>query len=408
MSDLPTSRTRTGVPLGRPLPDDSSGDSTDGSPKDSTAGAVHTGRGRSANPAPPHSAERTRRSGTVLPLAVLAVLLAGTVVGGLATGAVDLSPGEVLAILASKVGLTLPWSFSPQEALVLLNIRLPRVLLGVLVGAGLSVSGAAMQGLFRNPLADPGLIGVSSGAALGAVSVIVLLPSFSLLAGWSGAILLPLAAFAGGVAATLVVYRLATAGGRTSVATMLLAGIAINAVAAAGTGMLTFVADDDQLRDLTFWTLGSLGGATWSSLAAVAPCVLLCVIAAPFLARPLNAMLLGESEARHLGIHTEWIKRIVIAGAALAVGASVAVAGIIGFLGLVVPHLLRLAVGPDHRVLLPGSALLGAALLVAADMLSRIVVSPAELPIGIVTALVGGPFFLWLLLRQRSNAARNF
>lgn len=326
----------------------------------------------------------------------------------LGTGAVDIAPGAVLAILADRLGLSTPWDFETRQALVLVNIRLPRVILGVVVGAGLSISGAMMQGLFRNPLADPGLIGVSSGAALGAVSTIVLLPSASAASvsqAVSGAVLLPLAAFTGGVLATVIVYRLATSDGRTSVATMLLAGIAINAVAGAGTGMLTFIADDDQLRDLTFWSLGSLGGATWSSLAVVGPCVLLCVAAAPLLARSLNAMLLGESEAQHLGIDTQWIKRIVIGGAALAVGASVAVAGIIGFVGLVVPHLLRLAIGPDHRVLLPGSALLGGTLLVGADLLSRVVVSPAELPIGIVTALVGGPFFLWLLLRQRTRSS---
>jgi len=342
----------------------------------------------------------------VLWLSGLSLLLGTTMILALATGAVDIPPGAVLAILADQVGLSLPWSFETRQALVLTNIRLPRIILGLVVGAGLSVSGAMMQGLFRNPLADPGLIGVSSGAALGAVATIVLLPAASAgaTAMWSSAVLLPLAAFAGGVIATVVVYRLATSNGRTSVATMLLAGIAINAVAGAGTGMLTFIADDDQLRDLTFWSLGSLGGATWSSLAVVGPCVLLCVLAAPMLAPSLNAMLLGESEAQHLGINTQWVKRVVIGGAALAVGASVAVSGIIGFVGLVVPHLLRLAAGPDHRMLLPGSALLGGTLLVGADLLSRIIVSPAELPIGIVTALVGGPFFLWLLLRQRGRS----
>ena len=352
------------------------------------------------------SSTRPKTSGQAigLPLTGLGALMLAVALLALATGAVSITPGQVLAILADQVGGSLPWSFEVRHELVLLNIRLPRILLGLLVGAGLSVSGAAMQGLFRNPLADPGLIGVSSGAALGAVSVIVLAPALSISAGaWTGAFLLPLAAFAGGVVATLVVYRLATANGQTSVATMLLAGIAINAVAGAGTGMLTFIADDDQLRDLTFWSLGSLGGATWTTLIAMAPCVLICVAAAPFLARSLNAMLLGESEAQHLGIHTETVKRLVILGAALAVGASVAVAGVIGFIGLVVPHLLRLALGPDHRLLLPGSALFGAALLTGADLLARVVVQPAELPIGIVTALVGGPFFLWLLLRRRNN-----
>jgi iron complex transport system permease protein len=333
-------------------------------------------------------------------LAGLAGLLAVVALAALGTGAVAIGPGQVLAILADAVGVALPWPFEARQALVLTGIRLPRVLLGMLVGAGLAVSGAAMQGLFRNPLADPGLIGVSSGAALGAVTVIVLGASLSTAL---GAVLLPGAAFLGGAVATVVVYRLATSGGRTSVATMLLAGIALNALAGAGTGVLTFVADDAQLRDLTFWTLGSLGGATWSALAVLAPCILACVLAAPLLARPLNVMLLGEQEAAHLGIDAQRVKRVVVAGAALCVGAAVAVSGIIGFVGLVVPHLLRLAVGPDHRTLLPGSALLGAALLVAADLLARTVVAPAELPLGIVTALVGGPFFLWLLLRQKTT-----
>jgi len=188
------------------------------------------------------------------------------------------------------------------------------------------------------------------------------------------------------------------------VATMLLAGIAINALAGAGTGLMIFLADDQQLRDVTFWTLGSLGGATWTVVGAVLPFLLIALVATPYLARALNAMLLGEAEARHLGVNTQRVKRLVIVLAALAVGAAVAVSGVIGFIGLVVPHLLRLAAGPDHRLLLPGSALLGGALLVLADLLARTVVAPAELPLGILTALVGGPFFLWLLLQRRSRA----
>ena len=353
----------------------------------------------------------TRRRRERRVLVGLVVLLTGTVGMGLAVGAVPISPGQVLAILSDQVGLSrigfsLPWSYDPQQALVLTGIRLPRVLLGMGVGGGLAVSGAVMQGLFRNPLADPSLIGVSSGAALAAVVTIVL--GAALFGGWAdalGAFLLPAAAFAGGAGATVVVYRLGTRNGQTSVATMLLAGIAINALAGAGTGLMTFIADDDQLRDLTFWTLGSLGGATWTQLAVVGPCLLGGIIAAPFLARPLNALLLGEGEAYHLGIDTERVKKQVVTLAALVVGAAVAVSGIIGFIGLVVPHLLRLAVGPDHRVLIPGSALLGGALLIGADVLARIIVAPAELPIGIVTALVGAPFFLWLLLRDRDRGA---
>ncbi|NBC18773.1 MAG: iron chelate uptake ABC transporter family permease subunit [Bacteroidetes bacterium] len=378
-------------------------DTTVHSPKVTTA-ARQDAAPPSANGQAAASMHRRHRHRVRLTLGGLIVLLVGAAGAGLAVGAVAISPGQVLAILGEQVGLSLPWAFETRQELVLTAIRLPRVLLAIGVGGGLAVSGAVMQGLFRNPLADPSLIGVSSGAALMAVVTIVL--GATVFGAWSdllGAFLLPAAAFAGGVLATVIVYRLATREGRTSVATMLLAGIAINALAGAGTGLMIFVADDDQLRDLTFWTLGSLGGATWTQLAVVGPLLLGGMLAAPLLARPLNAMLLGEGEAQHLGIHTERVKQIVIGLAALVVGAAVAVSGIIGFIGLVVPHLLRLAVGPDHRVLVPGSALLGGALLVGADLLARTIVAPAELPIGIVTALLGAPFFLWLLLRDRSR-----
>lgn len=320
-------------------------------------------------------------------------------------GAVPIAPGQVLAILADRVGIALPWDYAPQQALVLTGIRLPRVLLGVIVGAGLSVSGALMQGLFRNPLADPGLVGVSSGAALGAATMIVLgglLPGF--IASALGPFAIAVAAFSGGLITTLVVYRLATSGTLTSVATMLLAGIAVNALCGAGTGALVLLTDDNQLRDLTFWTLGSLGGATWQTLLITAPLIVLPILFAPRLAGALNALLLGEAEARHLGINTERVKRLVVVLTALAVGGATAVSGLIGFIGLVVPHLVRLMLGPDHRRLLPASALLGASLLVAADLLARIVIQPAEVPIGILTALAGAPFFLALLLRHERRS----
>ncbi len=334
-------------------------------------------------------------------LGLMALLLA-VVVLGLGIGAVAITPGQTLAILGAQVGIALPWEFTAQQQAVLLTIRAPRILLGVLVGAGLAASGAALQGLFRNPLADPGLIGVSSGAALAAVAVIVLgVPPLALASGGLGLYALPLAAFGGGLLATLLVAWLANHGGYAQLGTLLLAGIAINALAGAGTGLLTYLADDEQLRTLTFWSLGSLGGATWREVAAIAPPIGFALALIAWRARVLNALLLGDREAGHLGFAVERTKRILIVAAALAVGSAVAVAGIIGFVGLVVPHLLRLAQGPDHRFLLPGSALLGAALLVCADLLARTVVVPSELPIGIVTALLGGPFFLWLLWRQR-------
>lgn len=334
-----------------------------------------------------------------------ALALVVVMVAAVGIGAVRIPPGQVLAILADQIGLTLPWEFSQQQALVLTGIRLPRVLLGAVVGIGLSVSGALMQGLFRNPLADPGLVGVSSGAALGAATMIVLsglLPGF--IASVLGSFAISAAAFLGGLVTTLIVYRLATNGNRTSVATMLLAGIAVNALCGAGTGALVLLTDDTQLRDLTFWTLGSLGGATWDLLLFTAPLILLPGLLTVRLARALNALLLGEAEAQHLGINTNRVKRMVVVLTALAVGGATAVSGLIGFIGLVVPHLVRLMLGPDHRLLLPASALLGATLLVVADLLARIVIQPAEVPIGILTALAGAPFFLALLLRQQRRS----
>ena len=290
-----------------------------------------------------------------------------------------------------------------QFSAIVTGIRLPRVLLTILVGATLSLAGASLQGLFRNPLADPSLIGVSSGSAFAAAVIIILgnyfipyLPNILI------SLLLPIAAFIGGLIATLIVYVISTKYGKTSVTTMLLAGIAINALAGAGIGFLVYIANDLQIRDLTFWTLGSLGSSTWETFYTAAPFLVITIIGLPFLARPLNVMLLGEHEARHLGIHTQFVKKIVIILAAFGVGASVAVSGVIGFVGLVVPHLLRLIIGPDHRFLLPGSILLGSLLLLASDLFARMIVIPAELPIGIVTASVGAPFFIWLLVKNRS------
>ncbi len=335
-------------------------------------------------------------------LAGLSAVLLWLLVVSTGIGAVTIEPGQVFAILLGKLGITTNWVFEPVQEAILINIRLPRVFLAVLVGAALAISGAAMQGLFRNPLADPGLIGVSSGAALATAIAMVILSTLSIpIIDLLGAALIPIAAFAGGTFATILVYRLSTNNGKTNVATMLLAGIAINAMAGALIGFMIFLADDDQLRDLTFWTLGSLGGAMWSSVWVVLPFLLAAILFLPKLSKGLNAILLGESEARHLGVRVERLKKVIIVFVGLAVGAAVSVSGMIGFVGLVVPHILRLWIGPDHRFLMPGSAILGGVLLLGSDLVARTLVAPAELPIGVITASIGAPFFLWLLLRNK-------
>lgn len=329
--------------------------------------------------------------------AVLVALLGAMALLGLGWGAAG--DTDVLAALAARFGLA---EASPRDMTIVWDIRMPRVLTAALVGAALAVAGAVMQGLFRNPLADPGLVGVSAGAGLGAVCAIVLgsLLPVTLLAS-VGMALIPLAAFLGGWGSTLVLYRIATQGGRTSVGTMLLAGIALGALTGAITGFIVYKATDDQLRDLTFWGMGSVAGATWAKLLMAGPVIAVSLIGAPFLARALDALALGEAVAAHLGIDTQRMKRLAILSVAGAVGTSVAITGVIGFVGIVVPHLLRLVQGPGHQALLPNAALLGAVTLLAADMISRIAVAPAELPIGIVTAALGGPFFLWILLKNR-------
>jgi iron complex transport system permease protein len=328
--------------------------------------------------------------------AVLAAALVLACVLSLSQGAVALAPSQVTAILLTRLGIHLDVSFTGQHEAVLLAIRLPRLLLGVLVGAGLASAGAALQAIFRNPLADPALVGVSSGAALGAVAAIV----FGL-ASSTGLWSLPLAAFIGGLSATLAIYRFARRDGRTEVTTLLLAGLATNALLGAVIGLIIQRATDPQLRSIVFWQLGSLGSATWSSVLVAWPFLLGACVLLQRQARQLNLLLLGEAEAFHLGLDTERLKLQAVALAALATGTAVAVAGIIGFVGLIVPHLVRLLVGPDHRRLLPLSALGGALLLVLADLGARTIVQPAEISLGVVTAFLGAPFFLYLIERSR-------
>ncbi len=334
------------------------------------------------------------------PLLLLVLILFAMCIASLSLGAVRMTPLQVVAIVADAIGIALPIQWEREQASVLLAIRLPRTVLGALIGAGLATAGVALQAVFRNPLADPTLIGVSNSAALAAAAVLVLghqwLHGFPAVV---GALAVPIAAFSGGLAGAAAVQRLARVAGTTVTGTLLLAGIAINALTGAGIGLLLFAANDAQLRSVTFWNLGSLGGATWQSVASAAPFIVVGIIALPRLAGALNCLVLGEAEAGHLGIAVEQLKRRAVALAALAVGAAVAVSGTIAFVGLIVPHLVRLTLGPDHHRLIPAAALFGASLLLGADLCARTIVAPAELPIGIVTALIGAPFFLWLLRR---------
>jgi iron complex transport system permease protein len=283
-----------------------------------------------------------------------------------------------------------------------MEIRLPRLILALLVGAVLAILGAVMQGLFRNPLADPSLIGVSGGASVGA-SIVIVTAGGAMLSPLAGLSMVALGAFIGGVITTLVVYRVATSSLGTSVTTMLLAGIAIGAIAGAFNSLLSYFSDNQMLRQISVWQMGNLGGANWQKVSLMAAVSLIIFSLLPSHAKSLNAFLLGESEARHLGIDVQRIKRQLIFLTALGVGVSVALAGLIGFIGLVIPHMVRLLIGPDHRALLPASALAGASLLLIADSIARVVVLPAELPTGILTALLGAPFFVVLLLKQRGE-----
>lgn len=341
---------------------------------------------------------RLMQPGTLLRSLILAVPL--MMLAGLMIGPVTLSFSGIFE------SVFVPSPDNEQEGFILLDIRLPRVLLGAMVGATLASCGAVLQGLFRNPLADPSLIGVSSGASAGASCAIVIGSIWLGNASSSGMAIsglpfIAFAAFAGGLIAALTVYRLASSPEGTSVATMLLAGIAISALAGSLNSLFSFFADNEMLRRISLWQMGNLDNATWPQVALIGASTLMLVVWLPLDSRGLNAMLLGESEARHLGIAVENMKRRIIVLAALGVGISVAVAGTVAFVGLIVPHFIRLLIGPDHRYLIPGSALAGALLLMMADMLARVVVAPAELPAGVITALLGAPFFISLLIQQR-------
>lgn len=340
-----------------------------------------------------------RRSGLMV---ILAVGLIVASLYSLSKGALTINLEQVIAILISKIGINTDIPFSDQEYAVIWIIRFPRVLLSLFVGSILAITGVAMQGLFRNPLADPSIIGISTGAALAAALVIVLGGAYTnLFIDTLGLSVLSSATFLGAVLSTLIIFRIAKEKRKTNVATMLLAGIALNALNGAVIGLLTYIANDEQLRDLTFWTLGSLGGASWIQVGIMAAATITTILLLMSGSKSFNALSLGEQEAMYVGTHVEHLKWMVILATGLAIGCTVAFCGVIGFVGLVVPHILRLLGGANHHFLLPASAIGGALLLCVADTISRTIAAPAEIPIGIITSLAGAPVFIYLLYRQR-------
>ena len=341
------------------------------------------------------------KNSVLLVLLILLVVVSICVTSGI--GAVSISFPEVFDIIGYKLGIVSENAIDQRIAAVWTNIRFPRVLLSVLVGGALSYSGATMQGLFRNPLADPSIIGISLGAAAMAAITIVIIAPLMQAYQFFGLSILSVTTFVGAAGVALFIYRIARTNGKTSVSTMLLAGIAINAISGAITGILTYMADESQLRDLTFWTLGSLGGANYTNVIIVAIALTIALVMLLPETKSFNALALGEQEAKLIGTNTEKLKNKVIFTTALIVGVSVAFTGMIGFVGLVIPHIIRLAGGSDHRFVLPASLLGGALLLNVGDTIARTVIAPTELPIGIITSVVGAPSFLMLLLHRKKT-----
>jgi iron complex transport system permease protein len=332
-------------------------------------------------------------------LLLMGPMLVLSLIAGLTIGSTPLAWRTVTHVLMLKAlphGTIDPAGIPPADVAIVWFIRLPRVLVAAIVGAGLATAGAMMQGLFRNPLAEPSLTGVGPGAVLGAVVVFV--------TGWAATsvVALPLAAIAGAMLALLLVYAIATRGGATPITTLLLAGVAVGAFVSAVSSLLLSltIVNWQVAQDIVFWMMGGLDSRTWAHVWLSAPFVVLGLAAAMVQARTLDLLLLGEDGAAALGVDVEPAKRLLIVTAALLTGASVAVAGLVGFVGLIVPHATRLLLGPGHRVLIPASALGGATFLVLCDLIARTAHPPAEIRLGVVTALCGAPFFLTLLLRR--------
>jgi iron complex transport system permease protein len=325
----------------------------------------------------------------------LGILLLVTLIFAVAVGPASIEAGTVFKIILSKIpiiSLTFQMAGQKSAEVIIFHLRLPRVIQGALIGASLAVSGVVIQGLFKNPLADPFVIGISSGGALGA--------SIAIIIGLRGVYALPVLAFLGATSAAFLVYKIAKTGSGVVVETLLLSGIAVAYFFSSITSFILYTAGE-ELHQILFWIMGGLWASSWTKIEILAPTLLISFIVLQILARDLNALLLGEESAHHLGINVEAIKKLILLLASLLAGVAVSFAGTIGFVGLIIPHITRLLVGPDHRTLLPSSALVGAIFLVWSDTLARVLIAPSEIPVGVITAFFGAPFFMYLLKNRR-------
>jgi iron complex transport system permease protein len=350
--------------------------------------------------------ERRSFAGTHIALAILLIVAVAASAG---VGAFTFTPAQMYRYIGQSAGFIPAAASDALGRNVFFQLRLPRVLMSALTGAVLGVSGTLMQGLFRNPIVEPGLAGTSAGAAFGAALVFVLgsgtMLAFTTVA---GALAVPLLAFGGAFAATMIVYRVASSFRKVNVFTLLLAGIAVNAVCGAGTGFLSYIARDPQARNITFWNLGTFTTADWRGVTLVAVCFVVCFVWTMRSGKALNALMLGEDEASLLGFDTDrLIVRLLVVNTVM-VAAATAMVGVIAFVGLVVPHVLRMLRSSDYTFLIPASALLGALAMEVIDIVARVVIPPAELPVGIITAVVGAPVFLWILLREKRQGSAGF
>ena len=337
-------------------------------------------------------------------LILLIAILATISIISIVVGPVKISFYQILCIIMSKAGFISNGNdyFTPIQESVLWDIRIPRIILGTLVGLALASAGAILQGLFRNPLVDPGFIGVSSGAAVGAM-IAIMFSSFIISQAYDflTPFILPILAIIGAFTTTMLIYRMSKVSQKTNIMAMLLAGIAINALAGSIIGLLVSISSDSELRSFTFWSLGGLDNGSWRISILSAIFILTSFLTIYRIRKQLDIFMLGDAEAHHLGINVESLKKKLIFIASIMVGISVSFCGMIGFIGLVTPHIIRLFIGPKHKYLIPGSALLGAILLIFSDLISKTVIAPAQLPVGVVTSIIGAPFFIWLIFSQK-------